>query len=216
MKPLLQHSAPEAGFTLVELLVAVTLLGFLSVLLFGGLRLGTRVWERTRTGFENDRALQAAEAAIVDALSHAYPRLLRKGATDAAVAFAGSENAIALTAWTRDAGLANVVVAAKRTGDELDLTVEADPEIAGQAAPSVVVLHRVASVTFAYFGAAGRENAPHWQDTWQGQRALPRLIRIAVRMKDGRATPLDLTIAPHIQAPMDCVFDPSTDDCRGR
>ena len=35
----------QAGFTLVELLVAMTLLAFLSVSLFGGLRFGARSWE---------------------------------------------------------------------------------------------------------------------------------------------------------------------------
>ena len=33
------------GFTLVELLVATTLLALLSVVLFGGLRFGARAWE---------------------------------------------------------------------------------------------------------------------------------------------------------------------------
>ena len=35
----------QAGFTLVELLVAMTLLAFLSLTLFGGLRFGARSWE---------------------------------------------------------------------------------------------------------------------------------------------------------------------------
>ena len=35
----------QAGFTLVELLVAMTLLAFLSIALFGGLRFGARSWE---------------------------------------------------------------------------------------------------------------------------------------------------------------------------
>ncbi len=35
----------QAGFTLVELLVAMTLLAFLSITLFGGLRFGARSWE---------------------------------------------------------------------------------------------------------------------------------------------------------------------------
>ena len=35
----------QAGFTLVELLVAMTLLAFLSIALFGGLRFGARSWD---------------------------------------------------------------------------------------------------------------------------------------------------------------------------
>jgi prepilin-type N-terminal cleavage/methylation domain-containing protein len=37
--------AADAGLTLLELLVAITLLGLLMAALFGGLRLGARAWE---------------------------------------------------------------------------------------------------------------------------------------------------------------------------
>jgi prepilin-type N-terminal cleavage/methylation domain-containing protein len=46
--------ATEHGFTLLELLVAITLLGLLMAALFGGLRLGARVWETA----DADRFLQ--------------------------------------------------------------------------------------------------------------------------------------------------------------
>ena len=35
----------ERGFTLLELLISMSLLGLLMLGLFGGLRLGARVWE---------------------------------------------------------------------------------------------------------------------------------------------------------------------------
>src|SRR5687767_7217603 len=35
----------EPGFTLVEMLVAISLMALLSVILFGGLRFGMRAWE---------------------------------------------------------------------------------------------------------------------------------------------------------------------------
>ena len=34
-----------AGFTLIELLVTLTLVGLISLVLFGGLRFGTRAWD---------------------------------------------------------------------------------------------------------------------------------------------------------------------------
>ena len=208
--------SPEAGFTLVELLVAVTLLGFVSVLLFGGLRLGTRVWERTRTGFESDRAVHAAEAAMADAIGHAYPRLVRKSPTESEVAFTGSSSNIALTAWSGDAGLASVVIATKQDGQRLVLTVASHPELQNDAAPSTTVLAGVASVAFGYFGVAAGEKGPRWHSDWQGQRVLPSLVRIAVRMQDGRQTPLDLIVTPRIEAPMNCILDVLTNDCQGR
>ncbi|MDH3594369.1 MAG: prepilin-type N-terminal cleavage/methylation domain-containing protein, partial [Rhodospirillales bacterium] len=53
----------SGGFTLVELLVALTLLGLIFVALFGGLRFGTRTWE---TG--NQRSEAFAEVEVMQSL----------------------------------------------------------------------------------------------------------------------------------------------------
>ena len=52
--------AAERGFTLLELLVAITLLGLLMAALFGGLRLGTRVWETADARLDSSANRRAA------------------------------------------------------------------------------------------------------------------------------------------------------------
>ena len=62
MRRVMRSSRREEGFTLIELLVSMTLLGFVFVILFGGLRFGSRAWEKsdsetsatTRVVFGND------------------------------------------------------------------------------------------------------------------------------------------------------------------
>ena len=46
-------SRAEGGFTLLEMLVAMMLLGLIMVMIFGGLRLGLRVWKLAKIGLRN-------------------------------------------------------------------------------------------------------------------------------------------------------------------
>lgn len=57
-----------AGFTLVEVLIALTLATVVTVLLFAGLRLGTRTWERLTSVQERLEALRSAHNVIERAL----------------------------------------------------------------------------------------------------------------------------------------------------
>ena len=57
------RSRSTAGFTLVELLVAMTLIGLISVALFGGLRFGARAWEAG-----NERAESFSQLEVVQSL----------------------------------------------------------------------------------------------------------------------------------------------------
>src|SRR5437763_14961141 len=81
----------EAGFTLLELLIATTVLAFLSLLLFGGLRFGTRVWEKSETSTTETNRVRAAQLLLSDAISHIYPFFAGQTPADKHVEFAGEE-----------------------------------------------------------------------------------------------------------------------------
>ncbi|MGZ8995206.1 MAG: prepilin-type N-terminal cleavage/methylation domain-containing protein [Rhodospirillales bacterium] len=54
----------EAGFTLLELLAALTVLAVLMAMMFGGLRFGARVWESGDEGLRGLSELQTAAGFI--------------------------------------------------------------------------------------------------------------------------------------------------------
>ena len=54
----------SGGFTLVELLVATTLLALLSVVLFGGLRFGARAWDAGGESIERTSETEAAQEVL--------------------------------------------------------------------------------------------------------------------------------------------------------
>ncbi|HYN38146.1 MAG TPA: type II secretion system protein, partial [Rhodospirillales bacterium] len=63
----------DAGFTLLELLVAMTVLGVLTALLASGLNFGTRVWERERTQLDAASELQLVQDVLRRMIAQAIP-----------------------------------------------------------------------------------------------------------------------------------------------
>ena len=61
------------GFTLLELLVAITLLGLLMAALFGGLRLGARVWETGEARLDASARVQIVQDFLRQRLAEALP-----------------------------------------------------------------------------------------------------------------------------------------------
>ena len=104
-----------AGFTLVELLIALTLVGLLATLVFGGVRLAARAWGRT-----DDRAAEAADRWAVanvlrDAIAGAYPAFASSDPRDRTIAFDGEAGSLTLLAPLPQAIAAGVTVAHGRS-----------------------------------------------------------------------------------------------------
>jgi len=66
----------EGGFTLVELLIALVLIAIISVLMFSGLRLGSRAWEGVETVSDRVSDLRVARNFIERTLRQAQQRSL--------------------------------------------------------------------------------------------------------------------------------------------
>ncbi len=216
MTPLASKAVP-AGFTLVELLVAMTLLGFLTVLLFGGLQFGTRAWERSRELTVDDNAIRAVQTRLMNELANAFAARADCGNGCRAAAFEGEARSVTLlsTAYAVEGDRRNVHIATAVSGDGLGLRIESRGElaVAGQI-QSQTVLDRLESLDFSYYGRAIGGRVPAWHDTWHQQRRLPDLIRVRARMADHRLTWPDLVIAPRMTALAGCAIDLLTHDCQ--
>ena len=214
-----------AGFTLLELLIALTLVGLLATLVFGGVRLAARAWGRT-----DDRAAEAADRwAVVnvlrDAITGAYPAFASPDPRDRTIAFDGEAASLVLLAPLPQAIAAGVTAemrfylagegAAKTLvlGWRLDLP---SAETGGTLRENrVALLDRVRRIGFAYFGADEPGEAPVWHQSWSGRTVLPQLVRIDVERSDP-ALPAwpTLVAAPRATINTGCIFDPLTAGCR--
>ena len=204
----------QRGFTLIEILIAMTLLGLLMAMLFGGLRLGTRAWEASDVRSADLARLEAVQGFIRRALTGAYP-LAGTGDDDAKrkITFTGGAEAVAFTALMPAhfgvGGFYTITLAVEDGVDDKRLVFRrqlyrsgdegASPPAGADEEKEKVLLDGISKAEFSYFGIADTDETPSWQDQWRDQKSLPDLVRFSVSFadKDKRAWP-DLVVAPRI------------------
>lgn len=211
----------EAGLTLIELLVALGLLGMLLVMLQDGFVLGHRVWERatSRLGPRID-AVEAAQGLLRDRITRANPAYSL--ANQGQVSFTGDAARLSFDApapaamppgtylrYTLGLGADGALVLAwKPDTDRSPLVPTARS----------VLLDGVAGVEIAYFGAARGDRAvARWRDTWRDQPRMPELVRLRVRFPPGddRIWP-ELVVGPRATVDAACTWDAAQRGCLGR
>jgi general secretion pathway protein J len=209
-------SRPDDGFTLLELLVTLTLLALLSAALLGGIRYGTQIWTRSESAATDDNHARAVQADLADAMEHIYPAFvatIRTGFVD----FDGRADRISFLAPDRalPGSLARIVIGTD-PGDASQLVYASRLELAPDQQPKKRILASVlTALAFTYYGPADSRSAPGWHTSWQNKATLPLLIRMHVTLAGARPWP-DLTVAPRIMADVNCVYDPVTKYCQGR
>jgi general secretion pathway protein J len=198
----------QAGFTLVELLVAMTLLAFLSIALFGGLRFGARSWEAVVGSSAGRDRIASTQTFLRDRLGQLTlpgPAELRQSGDDGGLD-GGPERLEFVAPWLSAlslGGLYRFTLWHEETGDgRLMLSwapAEADPEALedlGDLAGERVLLDGVAGFSLSYYGAADEETQPEWLDQWEGPGAPPRLVRIDLTLADARLVWPGFVVAP--------------------
>ncbi len=210
----------EAGFTLLELLIATALLGLLSVVLVGSTRFGIQVWARSESAIADSNQIRRVQMALSEELSRAYPLFIASGTPDAHIDFDGGADR--LTFLSPDRGLPGALARTRlfveTAENDTELVSTSALELSTGAASSKTVLFRgVKALSLSYFGSDKDGEPPSWQSDWHGKTRLPSLIRIRIAL-EGQQKKVwpDLVVAPRLTADVGCVFDPLSKTCRGR
>jgi general secretion pathway protein J len=194
----------------------MTLLGLLSVVLFGSLQFGVRSWERSETLSTQSNAVRQVQALLTGELSEAYPKVLATDPTRKLIDFEGKAHSLSyLTLDSAHPGaLDRVVIGVTQGTDSLRRSARLELS-SGEASDAKTLLHGVAGLEFSYFGKASEDRDATWQDNWQGRESLPTLIRIRARFVERGAAPWpELIVAPRLSADVTCTFDPLIKGCR--
>lgn len=200
----------QSGFTLIELLVALTLLALTSTMLFSGLRLGLRAWERSATVSGELTETQAAQGALRRLLAEARPIGAEAENGEFVPGFRGEEDrlvfVVALPGHLGSAGLHELTVATVDNDGLRSLVLTERPygtPDMGQAEMDghhVMLLSGVLAATFAYYGRPDGDESASWHATWN-EAEMPDLVRVDVALGagDGRRWPA-LIVAPRMRS----------------
>jgi len=168
----------DAGFTLLEALVATTLTAMLAAVLFGSVSIGARVMD---SGVKRTDA--ATQLVVIQ-------NFLRNHLAQALPAFEGRRDGLAFQERLRELpapGAKQMSVHVERARDGLQL-------VAITATHKSLLLERLSSIEFAYFGSDDPKRAPSWRQEWRSPTFLPALVRLRVGF-GANQTPQEFVVA---------------------
>lgn len=215
-----RHADPgrERGASLVEAIVALGLLALFTLLLLQGLGMARNLWQGAAGRAASAEGIEGAQTVLRERLSALYVGVRY----DAPVPYPDVEGSAVAFSFTAplpqaqgSAGLARYRLGLEAGGD-LVLTGRID---AGRREDGPVwrevLLRGVGAIDLAYLDAAGE--SPTWRESWSKEPALPSLIRLRLRFRDGdgRWWP-DFLVRPMINVDGDCVLYDEGARCAGR
>ncbi|HSE92778.1 MAG TPA: type II secretion system protein GspJ [Methylomirabilota bacterium] len=183
------------GFTLLELMIALGIVGALLVIAFGGLRVALAAWTRGEDRAEVHQHLRGVTMVLSRSVGAAYPYRASAGdAPDPVLLFRGSADRLELVTRAvpfpaaAPVAFTALVLSIERGEEGEELVVRQRPlPNRNPFTEAEVVLRDPSIQTLAlhYLDAAGS-----WQEEWDAeeQGGLPSAVRIALAIRRGDRT----------------------------
>ncbi len=217
----------QSGFTLIELVVAVTLLAIMMTLLYSGLAFALRSWD---AGDANGRRVadrRIGENFLRRELTELFP-MRWKDALTLRLALEGKADSLRFTS-SRPAGIASGGLSLVGLEVEADTARRVHHLVMRRAMPDddakdfgpleraerILLLENIDSVRFGYFGAENDFTEPHWEDTWKYPGRVPLLVRLRIKDADGTQLP-EMVVRIALSEEAGCLENAFQRGCRPR
>jgi general secretion pathway protein J len=207
MTPSAEQRQGTDGFTLVELLVAITLIALLTLGLYQAFGIGTRTAGTVSANIDRPAQIAIAYDFMQRAFTAAEPLPAAGGAAQAILNFDGHTDALSFVtlppAYLAIGGFQLLHIGLEPGNGGKRLIVSWQGVSRGPIAPQPemlqpsILIDQVRNLTFAYFGVPGPNQPPAWLDQWSERDALPQLIRMRLTLANGMRAP-DLIVAPRL------------------
>jgi general secretion pathway protein J len=216
---MMRRATRESGFTLIEVLIGITLLAMLGALIASGTRLGGRAWATAERQTTDGDTVPLVQALLRRTIVHAVPAFVSDDPRDRTIDFTGEPTGLSLVAprpGTQDNGpwvRQRFYVGQQGTSRTLFVSLTpAAPRVPGGPIP---LLGHISQMEFSYFGPQTPGGAPAWQNSWTNRTRLPDLIRIVIARDDPKL-PIwpELIVGTRITANAGCIYKSLASDCQ--
>ena len=190
------RSAPMSGFTLIEVVLGLTIFALLGTILYGAFALGHSAVAKSQASALRSPKQRSVADLLGSYIRSAYP--YRSSPQEQSVFFEGGTDSLAfVSAYSHGMGgrgMAKIYIVASEAGaGESALSLEEvtpvrldDGEGAAGVVHRVTLEDRVEGMRIAYLDAEAE--AETWEERWDGteRRRLPRAVRLTYRDGDGK------------------------------
>lgn len=228
----------NAGFTLIEILLVMSLMAAMMSMIYASLNVGVRAWDAGEARVSEASDLRGVERFLRRELGQIFPTRWR-GITQPYIAFEGSRtNLRYVTSLNLEASLQNGAAGglqwaelALADGGILQLNRQPfdsaaqnfdalvsptrDQLSTAPPAPPVRLMDNVTDFEISYFGAETDIAEPAWREEWRDLARLPTLIRIKVSTNRGRDAP-DMVFALKVGEEAGCLASNFARQCGPR
>ncbi len=181
----------QQGFTLIEVLIAMTLLSMMMVLLFGSLKICADSWERGENKINDVNELAVVYNFFHQHLSLAQPLWNDFSNEKQSFSFQGNDHSLqfvsAMPVSAGRSGLQLFTVDLQSENNERFIKVTLTPffsltEGAAWHKEEEILINHVSDFTLTYFGSDDGTNLGSWQDKWLAKNVLPSLVKINITL----------------------------------
>ncbi|MCX7898584.1 MAG: prepilin-type N-terminal cleavage/methylation domain-containing protein [Methylocystis sp.] len=201
----MRRRAPN-GFTLLELLLAISLVSIITGSILGGLHIGRRAWETAKASEAIDE-VEGAARAIANQIAKSFPLTIPAPDQTPIAAFAGAPDFCRFVGLSEGGGQWGGLILTEIGGETVaggraDIAVwtRVFREKEGLSPPRgemtrAVILQDVASFSLSYFGQIEKGRFG-WTDNWRNRPASPQLVTVKLGAnRIGRVVEVTRTVA---------------------